>query len=152
MKKKIHLKICRNNLRFTTSLAQISHQNTGIPDKFLVSTEISGKKSRGSGLLAAWRDLDSSKQMGEAGRILVMKRHFWRLEALNRLLRGLQVLPSLKLTFSPLKMDGWNTIVSSWVSAYFQGRAVSFREGTIWDLLKMRLVYFLYLLALSFLA
>ena len=26
-------------------------------------------------------------------------------------------------------MDGWNTIVSFWVPAYFQGRAVSFREG-----------------------
>ena len=27
-------------------------------------------------------------------------------------------------------MDGWNTILSYWVSAYFQGRkAVSFREG-----------------------
>ena len=30
---------------------------------------------------------------------------------------------------SPLKMDGWNTILSYWVSAYFQGRTVSFREG-----------------------
>ena len=27
-----------------------------------------------------------------------------------------------------LKMDGWNTMVSYWVSAYFQGRTVSFRE------------------------
>ena len=26
-------------------------------------------------------------------------------------------------------MDGWNTILSYWVSAYFQGRTVSFREG-----------------------
>ena len=26
-------------------------------------------------------------------------------------------------------MDGWNTSLSHWVSAYFQGRAVSFREG-----------------------
>ena len=26
-------------------------------------------------------------------------------------------------------MDGWNTILSYWVSAYFQGRAVSFRKG-----------------------
>ena len=41
-------------------------------------------------------------------------------------------LPSLKLTFSPLKMDGWKTILSFWVSAYFQGRAVSFREGSWW--------------------
>ncbi len=31
-------------------------------------------------------------------------------------------LPSLKLTLSPLKMDGWNTILSYWVSAHFQGR------------------------------
>ena len=27
-------------------------------------------------------------------------------------------LPSLKLTFSHLRMDGWNTILSYWVSAY----------------------------------
>ena len=31
----------------------------------------------------------------------------------------------------PLKMDGWNTILSYWVSAYFQGRTVSFREGKL---------------------
>ena len=37
---------------------------------------------------------------------------------------------SLKLTASlPLKMDGWNTIVSFWGPAYFQGQAVSFGEG-----------------------
>ena len=43
-------------------------------------------------------------------------------------------LPSLKLTASlPLKMDGWNTIVSSWqkdAKGLFSGAfAVSFREG-----------------------
>ena len=32
-----------------------------------------------------------------------------------------KLVASLKLTFSPLKMDGWNTILSYWVSAYFQG-------------------------------
>ena len=33
-----------------------------------------------------------------------------------------EILPSLKLTASlPLKMDGWNTILSYWVEAYFQG-------------------------------
>ena len=37
-------------------------------------------------------------------------------------------LPSLKLTFSPLKIDGWKMILSFWVSAYFQGQTVSFRE------------------------
>ncbi len=31
---------------------------------------------------------------------------------------------------SILKIDGWKTIVSFWVSAHFQGQAVSFREGT----------------------
>jgi len=38
---------------------------------------------------------------------------------------------SLKLTASlPQKMDGWKTILSSWVSAYFLGwRTVSFRDG-----------------------
>ena len=30
---------------------------------------------------------------------------------------------------SPLKMDGWNTSLSYWVSAYFQGQTVSFKEG-----------------------
>ena len=29
-----------------------------------------------------------------------------------------------------LKMDGWKTILSFWVSAYFQVQAVSFREGS----------------------
>ena len=30
-------------------------------------------------------------------------------------------------------MDDWNTIVSFWVPAYFQGRTVSFREGkSLW--------------------
>ena len=37
-------------------------------------------------------------------------------------------LPSLKLTVSHLKMDAWNTIVSFWVPAYFQG-CVCFGEG-----------------------
>ena len=37
-----------------------------------------------------------------------------------------------------LKMDGWNTIVAFWgVKAYFQGRAVSFREGTsIYEIIR----------------
>ena len=40
--------------------------------------------------------------------------------------RFLGVLPSLKLTFSPLKMDGWKTsFLLGW--AYFQGRTVGFR-------------------------
>ncbi len=36
-------------------------------------------------------------------------------------------LPSLKLTFSHLKMDGWNTSVAFW-DGLFAGRTVSFRE------------------------
>ena len=41
----------------------------------------------------------------------------------------MMMIPSLKLTFSHLKMDGWHTIVSFWGPAYFQGRkTVSFRE------------------------
>ena len=38
---------------------------------------------------------------------------------------------SLKLTFFASKMDGWNTILSYWVSvsAYLQVRTVRFREG-----------------------
>ena len=34
-----------------------------------------------------------------------------------------------KTNTSPLKMDGLKMIVSFWVSAYFKGRTVSFREG-----------------------
>ena len=33
---------------------------------------------------------------------------------------SLFLLPSLKLTFSHLKMDGWNTIVSFWDFSYFR--------------------------------
>ena len=45
------------------------------------------------------------------------------MEALTDLYRNSRRhIPSLKLTFSHLKMDGWNTILSYWVSAYFQGR------------------------------
>ena len=29
----------------------------------------------------------------------------------------------------PLQMDGWNTILSYWISAYVQVLTVSFREG-----------------------
>ena len=36
-------------------------------------------------------------------------------------------LPEAKIFH--LKMDGWNTILSFWGPAYFQGRTVSFREG-----------------------
>ena len=32
---------------------------------------------------------------------------------------------------SPLKIAGWEMILSFWVSAYFKGRTVSVREGTI---------------------
>ena len=39
------------------------------------------------------------------------------------------ILPSLKLTFSHLKIAGWETILSIWVSAHFLVRTVSFREG-----------------------
>ena len=37
-------------------------------------------------------------------------------------------LLSLKLTFLPLKTDGWKTILSYW-GGLFSGRTVSFREG-----------------------
>ena len=30
-------------------------------------------------------------------------------------------------------MDGWNTIVSFWGRAYFQGQAASFRECNSWQ-------------------
>ena len=34
-----------------------------------------------------------------------------------------------KLNSSPLKNDGWKTILSFWVSVYFQGRAVKLPGG-----------------------
>ena len=39
----------------------------------------------------------------------------------RRVLHFAFYIPSLKLTFSPLKMDGWNTILSYCGPAYFQG-------------------------------
>ena len=33
---------------------------------------------------------------------------------------------------SHLKIDGWETILSFWVPAYFQGQTVSFREGNVY--------------------
>ena len=45
---------------------------------------------------------------------------------------SLKVLPSLKLTFSPLNINGWKfPEISFWVLAYFQVRSVNFREGNI---------------------
>ena len=38
-------------------------------------------------------------------------------------------MPSLKLTFSHLKMDGWKTSLSFRGPAYFPVRTVSIREG-----------------------
>ena len=39
-----------------------------------------------------------------------------------------------KWEWTPLKMDGWNTIISMWGPAYFQGRTVSLREGNrVWE-------------------
>ena len=49
------------------------------------------------------------------------------------------ITPSLKLTFSHVRMDVWNTIVSFWM-AYFQGRSVSFRECNTGDFFKMLLI------------
>ena len=40
-------------------------------------------------------------------------------------------LPSLKLTFSPLKMNSWKTFSFPFGKPYFQVRTVSFREGNI---------------------
>ena len=50
---------------------------------------------------------------------------FWKTKICWKFLN----LPALKLTFSHLKIDSWNTIVSFWDPAYFQGRTVSFRQG-----------------------
>ena len=38
-------------------------------------------------------------------------------------------IPSLKLTFPPLKLDGWNTILSYWGGLFSGAFAVGFREG-----------------------
>ena len=49
-------------------------------------------------------------------------------------------LPSLKLTFSPLKMDGWNTILSYWGGLFSGALAVSFRvPGTCWMVLSKKM-------------
>ena len=51
-------------------------------------------------------------------------------------------IPSLKLTSYPLKMDGWKTILSFWVSAYFSvdmlvSRSVSVRKiASLWDVAR----------------
>ena len=46
----------------------------------------------------------------------------------------LELKPTLPETnSSPLKMDGWNTILSYCVSAYFQGPNLSFREASDFD-------------------
>ena len=37
-----------------------------------------------------------------------------------------------KFNSSPLKMDGWKTSLSYWVSVTFQGRTVKLREGNWW--------------------
>ena len=39
-----------------------------------------------------------------------------------------EFLPSLKLTFSHLKFDGWKTILSFWQGLFSGAFAVSFRE------------------------
>ena len=43
-----------------------------------------------------------------------------------------------KFNSSPLKNDGWEMILSSWGPAYFQGRTVSFREGSIFGFSSSR--------------
>ena len=49
----------------------------------------------------------------------------------NRILVDLAVKScDYQIFFRAFWGDGWNAILSYWVSAYFQGRTVSFREGT----------------------
>ena len=43
-----------------------------------------------------------------------------------------------KFNSSPLKNDGWEMILSSWGRVYFQGRTVSFREGSIFGFSSSR--------------
>ena len=42
----------------------------------------------------------------------------------------IDIYPPMKLTF-PLKMDGWNTSLSYWVSAYFQGANLLLVSGRV---------------------
>ena len=51
-------------------------------------------------------------------------------------------LPSLKLRFSPLKMDGWKMNFLLFGKAYFQGRTVSFREGNSYSFPSLRNISF----------
>ena len=58
----------------------------------------------------------------------------------KNLLNPILKLPSLKLTFSPLK-NGWleYVLVSFWVSAYFQGRKCRSFQGVIRECLELGL-------------
>ncbi len=58
-------------------------------------------------------------------------------------------IPSLKLTARTWKMDGWNTIVSFWGPAYFQGRTVNFREGRLFLAMTCLYLFFFPLIALT---
>ena len=56
-----------------------------------------------------------------------------KIPALQNIKETLTKLPETNMTSHP-KMNGWNTILSYRVLAYFQGRTVSFREGTkLWS-------------------
>ena len=43
---------------------------------------------------------------------------------------GLLTFPETNSEWKHLKMDGWNTILSYWGPAYFQGQTVSFSQCT----------------------
>ncbi len=51
-------------------------------------------------------------------------------------------LPSMKLTFSPLKMDGWNTIVSFWDGLFSRVMLVSGR--VCWSILQFLSEYMVF--------
>ena len=53
-----------------------------------------------------------------------------------------KMIPSMKLTFSHLKMDGWNIFFSFGGPAYFQVQVVSFRERTYFHSKKCGFTYF----------
>ena len=66
--------------------------------------------------------------------------HFfnWKIHILTANHMG---LPSLKLTFSPMKMDGWNTIVSFWDGLFSGAMLVSGRVifHQKWELPSLKL-------------
>ena len=69
-------------------------------------------------LVCFQRDVYQVEYLAPSGRVFPQSGSRHQLQSRVKKLE----IPSLKLTFSHLKMDGWNTILSFWDFAYFQVR------------------------------